>query len=410
MYSIVAIHGIGSSQTEAWTHPQTGTVWLRDLLPFKILPSRILLFGYKADVLTFFGDDSANRILQHAHTLVAELEAVRALSNSAERPIIFVCHGLGGIIAKKALAYSATQTSKKVDHLYSIFISTYGILFMGTPHNGMEPAAWQALAHGTRVKKMFSSGLPNMWAKDSETLQNITDQFAPLMKQFYIYLFWEGIETDLGFTKGYLVREDSAAPIWNNTERSRIHATHSQMCKFADKESADFKTVVAALCRYARDAQAVVGPRWINARRLFATQRSIEASELIGFDAHNHNAPFVCESPKLYQRPWANKIHNKHFHVPHNVSSIYTGRDIVTKVLQRKLLGSSQSYPLHQQKRFVLYGLGGSGKTQFCLKFVQDYRDRCVLCLMILVVIKNTCNTIVTSSSQILGHLLGRCK
>ncbi|KAI9866891.1 MAG: hypothetical protein M1813_000833 [Trichoglossum hirsutum] len=28
------------------------------------------------------------------------------------------------------------------------------------------------------------------------------------------------------------------------------------------------------------------------------------------------------------------------------------------------------------QKRFVLYGLGGSGKTQVCLKFAQDYREK----------------------------------
>jgi hypothetical protein len=28
------------------------------------------------------------------------------------------------------------------------------------------------------------------------------------------------------------------------------------------------------------------------------------------------------------------------------------------------------------QRRFVLYGLGGSGKTQVSLKFAQDNRDR----------------------------------
>ncbi len=28
------------------------------------------------------------------------------------------------------------------------------------------------------------------------------------------------------------------------------------------------------------------------------------------------------------------------------------------------------------QKRFVVYGTGGSGKTQFCCKFAQDNQDR----------------------------------
>ena len=38
----------------------------------------------------------------------------------------------------------------------------------------------------------------------SETLQNITDQFAPLMKRFHIYFFWEQEKTNLGTSWGYV--------------------------------------------------------------------------------------------------------------------------------------------------------------------------------------------------------------
>jgi len=314
--------------------------------------------------------------MHHAQTLIAELEAIRALTNAGERPIIFVCHGLGGILAKKALAYSATRTSKKVEHLYSIYISTYGILFMGTPHHGLEHAAWQSIVQSSVAAKGTPSGLLQALLKNSETLQNITDQFAPLVKQFRLYFFWECIETKMGSKSGYTVREDSAAPIWDNTERSGIYATHAQMCRFANRESAEFQTVLAALLRYARGAQETIGPRWSSAKRFLATQRSIEAAELIGFDVHNNNAPFLCESPKVHQDDAGRKLRNKYFRVPHNVSSIFTGRDVITQVLQKKILGSTDSKARKQQKRFVLYGLGGSGKTQFCLKFVQDNRDR----------------------------------
>ena len=148
------------------------------------------------------------------------------------------------------------------------------------------------------------------------------------------------------------------------------------MCRFADSNSTDSKTVLAALSRYTREAQATIGPRWINARKLLATQRSIEASELIGFDAYNDNAPFICVSPKLHQNPQESKCRNKHLHVPHNVSSIFTGRKAVHQMLHKKLLKPIQPDSSPRQKRFVIYGLGGSGKTQFCLKFVQDNRDR----------------------------------
>lgn len=32
--------------------------------------------------------------------------------------------------------------------------------------------------------------------------------------------------------------------------------------------------------------------------------------------------------------------------------------------------------PDHTQKRYVIYGLGGSGKTEFCCKFAQDNREQ----------------------------------
>lgn len=148
------------------------------------------------------------------------------------------------------------------------------------------------------------------------------------------------------------------------------------MCKFATRESTEFQTILAALLRYARAAPDTIGPRWTSARRFLATQRSIEASELIGFDVHNGNAPFLCQSPKIHQGDTDRTLRNKYFRVPHNVSSTFTGRDVITQVLRNRILDSTNSEAPKQQKRFVLYGLGGSGKTQFCLKFAQDNRGR----------------------------------
>ena len=38
----------------------------------------------------------------------------------------------------------------------------------------------------------------------SETLQNISDMFIPLMKQFRIYFFWEQCKTDFGTKLDYV--------------------------------------------------------------------------------------------------------------------------------------------------------------------------------------------------------------
>lgn len=368
--SIVAVHGLCEEQTEAWTHPESGIFWLRDLLPAASLRARVMTFGYHADTSSFFGRASSTRILQHAMTLVAELQADRELSNAAERPIIFVCHGLGGILVKKALAYSASRTSKKVAHLYSIFISSYGILFLGTPHNGIENTSWQLMAQHAGGAADAPSELQTAITTNSETLQNISDQFAPLAKQFHLYFFWEGLQTRHGTSTDFVVSQDSAAPIWDNTERSCILATYSQMCKFESIKSPGYRIVLSTMQRYAREAPSIIEKRWEEAKEFLARQRSNEAAELLGFDIQYDNKP-IGHQNEDHSRP-----KNKHFRIPHGVSNIFTGRNDITQDLQEKILASTAYDAPRQQKRFVCYGLGGSGKTQFCLKFVQDNRER----------------------------------
>lgn len=67
---------------------------------------------------------------------------------------------------------------------------------------------------------------------------------------------------------------------------------------------------------------------------------------------------------------------NKHFDIPQPVSSIFTGREDALKDLQQHFFASPTSPGLDRQRRFVVYGIGGSGKTQFCSKFAEDNRER----------------------------------
>ena len=106
--------------------------------------------------------------------------------------------------------YSASRTSKLVQHLHSIFVSTYAVLFLGTPHNGSSTASLASTG-----RRMVDALMPSkIWDTDgqlldalqegSETLQNVTDMFVPLMKNFRIYFFWEQEKTDFGTQKSYV--------------------------------------------------------------------------------------------------------------------------------------------------------------------------------------------------------------
>ena len=81
--SIVAVHGLNGHPFNSWTvsgKPQD-VCWLAhpELLP-RILPNaRILTWGYNANVTALLGSTSSDRILNHAQTLIAQLEADRSV-------------------------------------------------------------------------------------------------------------------------------------------------------------------------------------------------------------------------------------------------------------------------------------------------------------------------------------------
>jgi hypothetical protein len=110
----------------------------------------------------------------------------------------------------QALAYSASRTSKLVQHLHSIYVSTFAILFLGTPHDGANKVKLASVARRmisvlTPSKVVDTEGqLLEALEEGSEVLQNITDMFVPLMKNFRIFFFWEQEKTNIGTKYEYV--------------------------------------------------------------------------------------------------------------------------------------------------------------------------------------------------------------
>ncbi|RAR00149.1 ribonuclease-like protein p/mrp subunit [Stemphylium lycopersici] len=105
--------------------------------------------------------------------------------------------------------------------------------------------------------------------------------FAPLMKNFRVYFFWEQEKTNLGSTLAYIVEENSAAPILDNTERAGLPYGHRDMVKFESRSSPGYRLVVATLLRYSREAPDTVATRWIQAKEMLKSKRQNEAAELV---------------------------------------------------------------------------------------------------------------------------------
>lgn len=193
-----------------------------------------------------------------------------------------------------------------MEHVHALYISTYAMLFFGTPHNGSSRANLASYA-----QRMVSSLIPskvidtdsqllNALKNGSEILQEITDNFQPKLKRFSVFFFWEQLKTDLGAKYDYvsssssyfvnrlgkrltdqIVTETSAAPILDDTERAGVRAEHRHMCKFASREAPGYPLVAATLIRYSEAAPIAVSRRWTEATESIRIMRKGEADELV---------------------------------------------------------------------------------------------------------------------------------
>jgi hypothetical protein len=91
---VVAIHGLNGDAYTTWQH-ENGLFWLRDLLPSTLPGSRVFTYGYPSEL---FWSNSMATLRDYSRNLLNSLTAV---SEGKQRPIIFVCHSLGGIVCKQ---------------------------------------------------------------------------------------------------------------------------------------------------------------------------------------------------------------------------------------------------------------------------------------------------------------------
>lgn len=394
--SIVAVHGLGEDSVDAWTDPTTGINWLRDFVPKHIQGARVLAYGYDASASSFFGTGAAVNIQRIAECLVQELYANRKLEGMRKRPIVFVCHGLGGVLVKKSLVYSSTRTAAKVDHLWDQYVSTFAVLFLGTPHGRTSKSRWialeaflSALRQRSKETTMLprrlelqepsklafqseNAGMNRIVANGEDDLQffkAITGEFMPLMRQFRLFFFWEELKTEFESGADFVVDHSSAVLDLDNTEKAGIHATHSEMVKFRHPASSSFRTVIEALSRYCSDASRIISHRWNQAIPALQRLRAGEAYELggLGFDVHlgehfQHREIAVQETVL------------RHFYPPQEATPEFIGRQDMLRKAYNAFFPDDIPEASTRRKSFVVYGMGGSGKTQLCSKFALDWK------------------------------------
>ncbi|CAG7918386.1 unnamed protein product [Penicillium olsonii] len=393
---IVFVHGLNGHPQNSWTSKNTGCFWPVDLLPDILAAQRprILTYGYNANVTAFTDGVSKDSVVSHAETLASSLAANRNLRNATNRPIVFICHSLGGLVVKRALIYSRSLSNEKTEHLRSVYVSTFGILFLGTPHNGSDIAKWGLLLNNicnAMLPKKFIETSPQLvktLRANNETLQHINSLFVDIMGRFHIYFFHETRSTDVRGTREVIVDEHSAAPYMDGVERMGIEADHSHMCKFDDDNAAGYEAVAEAILRYSRQAPTVISTRWVEERNTRTQEKKAKAREIYDGQSvpslprapasEGRNSPVseMGNSGLLQLSHYSNNGNNPPFFVAppgFHPNATFFGMQKELEVLHNRLFTTAAR--AKRTMAILISGVPGSGKTHLARQYVFTQRD-----------------------------------
>lgn len=110
---IVAIHGINGHALNTWK-AEGGALWLRDFMCKDIRSARVFTFGYDAQLL--FTESHAS-LQKFAASLLDELMVARG-GVLPTRTLVFICHGMGGFIAKEVSSMTSEYLYISISYLH----------------------------------------------------------------------------------------------------------------------------------------------------------------------------------------------------------------------------------------------------------------------------------------------------
>ena len=132
LLDVVFIHGLSGDAWTTWmSDPDDDLTFWPDWLAEEFPKLHIWTVGYTADATLWKGESMP--IADQGTNLLNALE----LDGIGERPVVFITHSLGGILAKQLLRHA---TSYGVDRWKRIAENTAGMVFLGTPHSGADIA------------------------------------------------------------------------------------------------------------------------------------------------------------------------------------------------------------------------------------------------------------------------------
>ncbi|KAI1076580.1 hypothetical protein F5B20DRAFT_555609 [Whalleya microplaca] len=289
---IVAIHGLNGHYRSTWTDEDTDVNWLADIIPEIVPKARIMSFWYNS-ILQF--SKSTSDISDFGDQLLEGLSAQRKNPVESERPIIFICHSLGGLVFKQA--FIRAQESKSYIGLKNKF---GGVMFFGTPHRGSQLASWASIIAKILKSASFGTTTNLQLAEDLEPQSRILDyisaSFRNQSSNLRIISCYETLKMD--FLNCVVVEKNSATLGISTETVISLERDHRTMCRFSDIDANQFGPIKARLEELVKHSRSTKENNPFNAMESFQksnddahTKHIMKLLGASNYNAHKNRNP-----------------------------------------------------------------------------------------------------------------------
>lgn len=233
LVDVVFIHGLwgDARETWQWTDPSNGNVgssfWPKEMAD-ELSSIAVWVVGYDSSPTKWVGKNMP--LLDRANSILDLLDA----NGIGSRPVVFVTHSLGGLLAK---AIVRTSHDTPVEHeKHSLHQNTRGFVFFSTPHTGSSIANLASCIPGSRPTEILTD-----LAKNDAYLRDLSQWFTDKARlfDFKCITYFESHKT-----KGVTVVDAVSANPNYGLRPVPYDGDHFEICKIQDASDHRYKQVL----------------------------------------------------------------------------------------------------------------------------------------------------------------------
>ncbi|KAI1099995.1 hypothetical protein F4804DRAFT_345065 [Jackrogersella minutella] len=252
-FDIVFVHGLFGSRSGTWT--KGGLCYPRDFLGLDIPEARIIAWGWTGAL------SNSGTFSDQAELLLADLARLRT---GITRPIVFIGHGIGGLVVKEALVTAAMSRIYGAHvELGNIYPRTIGCLFLGTPH---QRSGKRSLGECIAATALLSPTTPNpqllrAFKENDKAFENMHATFTMISRDIRVVCIRERLPSTIAAStetardadgmelgnKGsmqMMVPRDSAAYESFNVTRYDMIVNHLDLARFKSRDEPGYEQML----------------------------------------------------------------------------------------------------------------------------------------------------------------------